>query len=177
MNHSVNHEFTTRGVETMKFTKKSWGIAILVVICIIAIPAVIFTTNKAKASTAINEKIVAYGIPTDDIIDISELSYDFKSGGYGRIITTKKDMAKWKAYLENPKHEEDNYYITYDKNDKQVRQKKNTNDPQSTDWYYIFHYDRGEVTVNVSVFGNWLDPEDSNMKDFLALPAYSKKIK
>lgn len=158
----------------MKFTKKSWGIIALAVICIIAIPAIIFTSNKAKASTAINEKIAAYGIPTDDIIDISELSYDFKSGGYGRIITTKKDMAKWKAYLENPKHEENNYYITYDKDNKEIREKKNTNDPQSTDWYYIFHYDRGEVTVNMSVFGNWIDPNDTESKEYSALLSYPK---
>ncbi|MBC1605484.1 hypothetical protein HCJ39_12240 [Listeria rocourtiae] len=159
----------------MKNTKKSWGIVALTVICIIAIPVIIFTTNKAKASTAIDKQIAAYGIPTDDIIDISKLGYDFKSGGYGRIITTKKDMAKWKAYLENPKHEKDNYYITYDKNNKQVREKKNTNDPQSTDWYYIFHYDRGEVTVNASVFGNWIDPTGNEMKEFSSLLSYPIK--
>ncbi|MBC1435218.1 hypothetical protein [Paenilisteria rocourtiae] len=159
----------------MKFTKKSWGILALTIICMIAIPAIIFTTSKAKASTAIDKKIAAYGIPADDIIDISKLGYDFKSGSYGRIITTKKDMAKWKAYLENPKHEEDNYYITYDKNNKQIREKKNTNDPQSTDWYYIFRYDRGEVTVNASVFGNWIDPTGSEMKEFSSLLSYPVK--
>ncbi|MBC6316214.1 hypothetical protein [Listeria grandensis] len=158
----------------MKFTKKSWGIAVLTVICIIAIPTIIFTINKAKASTAIDKRIAAYGIPSDGIIDISKLTHDFKSGGYSRIITTKKDMAKWKAYLENPKHEDVNYDITYDKNSKEVRKKKNTNDPQSTDWYYIFRYDQGEVTVNMSVFGNWIDPEDDESKDYSALLTYPK---
>ncbi|WP_159101219.1 hypothetical protein [Listeria rocourtiae] len=40
----------------MKFTKKSWGILALTIICMIAIPAIIFTTSKAKASTAIDKK-------------------------------------------------------------------------------------------------------------------------
>ncbi|MBC1500126.1 hypothetical protein HB943_05870 [Listeria weihenstephanensis] len=158
----------------MKLTKKFWRNAALVTICIIAIPAIIFSANKANASVAIDKKIAEYGILKGDIVDINKLGYDFKNGGYSRIITTKRDMAKWKAYLENPKHKEENYYYGADENDELIRKKKNTTDPKDTDWYYIFTYDQGVVTVDMSVFGNWIDPDGTELEEYRALMSYPK---
>ncbi|MBC1561346.1 hypothetical protein [Listeria booriae] len=155
----------------MKTTNRFWPIAAFLVFCAIGIPAIIVAINTQRAESAINQYITDYGIPETEVVTISPTSYDLKFGGYNKTITTKKDMARWKAYLENPKNEALNYYYVGD-----VRKKKNTNSSADTDWSYIFHYQDGKVDASVNVFGTWVDPNDSNTKEFSSRMSYQAPV-